>query len=108
MKRKPPVVRLPFAPIAARLRRDPNQPSRQPGPDNWYGLSLLARDGNLSRQTVHSWKRLGVPLQSADRAARAIGVEHPFDLWGADYYAACDAYQNLVTPRTRSEWGCAA
>lgn len=93
-----PSVRLPFAPVDARVPREPSGADfTTPGPHNWYGYSLISRNAGIARGRLHEWKRLGVPLSAADRAARAVGAEHPADLWGADYYAACDAYDALVS-----------
>lgn len=96
--------RLPFDPIEARIpRHRAGGPHMTHGPHNWYGLKGLSRQHGVRRATLYNWRNAGVPLRSADRAAELVGC-HPVDLWGSEYYAAWEQYEQSVSPETRRLW----
>jgi hypothetical protein len=72
---------LPAGPFLAALGVDPTSPP------TLAGLEARCAPLGLSARTVYRWRHTGVPLDSADRAAFAVG-HHPAILWGRTYLDA--------------------
>ena len=63
------MIRLPFAPIEEFV---------QPTPES--ATAELALRLDATRSAVHRWRKFGIPVFSADKAAIALGV-HPCLIW---------------------------
>lgn len=58
----------------------------------------LADALSVHRHTLARWRRLGIPLHSADAAAVTLGL-HPAELWGLEFYE--QAEPRVGRPRRR-------
>lgn len=80
-------VRLEFRPLWRQVFLRFDEPIWDRFWQNGFTMSMCADLLDVARETLQIWKRDGVPVYSADKAAVRLGL-HPVEIWGADWWQA--------------------